>query len=135
MRAWIQLAYYALGLLVLALNDDALSTSTMVVFAVIFLLVNYTLFWLFSVGLPKKDKPLPLTPEQRRTVVTAHSRAMGRPFLWLLAAIAWSFTLAGAAIALFLGDWVTGPLCFIFFGMCAAIFTYQLRLARGKSEA
>lgn len=134
-RAWVQLAYYALGLAVLTLTDVALSTSTMVVFAVIFTLVNYTLFWLFTVGLPKTDKPLPLTPAQRRAAMTAHPRALGRPFLWVLAAIAWSFTLAGGAMALFLGDWVTGSLCFIFFGMCGAIFTYQLRLARRKSGA
>jgi hypothetical protein len=104
------------------------SLSGLVIFAVAFVVLNYALYGLFSIGLPTTDKPPELTPVQRRAALSEHSRALGRPLLWLLVIGSWLFALGGA-MALLLGEWVTGLLALIFFGGCAALFTWQLRLA------
>jgi hypothetical protein len=131
-RAWIQLAFYGLALAALwFLPGITVTTRGLVAFA----LLNYVLFWLFSIGLPKTDKPLRPTPEQRRTAMAAHSRALGRPVLWVFLIISWLFAFAGGAIALFVvEEWLTGLLCLVFFGACAATFTWQLLLVGGGRD-
>lgn len=135
-RAWLQLAFYCLALAALWFVPAVTARiQGLVTFAVAFTLMNYVLFWLFSIGLPKTDKPPRPTPEQRCTAMAAHSRAVGRPVLWVLLSISSLFVLAGGAIVLFdAEERVTGLLCLAFFGVCAATFAWQLTLVgRGKS--
>jgi hypothetical protein len=128
-RAWIQLAFY--GLALSALWFIPLITVTMpnlVTFAVAFASFNYVLFWLFSIGLPKTEKPLRPTPMQRRIAMAVHSQSIGRPVLWIFLIISCLFVFAGGAMALVFDEWITGLLCVFFFGACAATFTWQLFL-------
>jgi hypothetical protein len=131
-RAWFQLTFYGVALAALVLTDLTTSTRGLVVFAATFALLNYVLFWLFSIGLPKTDKPLPLTPQQRRTAMVTHSRALGRPLLSLFVIVSCLFALAGGAMALFLEEWLTGLFCLSFFGVCAALFSWQLWIIRAR---
>jgi hypothetical protein len=133
-RAWIQLAFYGLALAALwFVPVITVTTANLVAFAVAFALLNYVLFWLFSIGLPKTEKPLRPTLEQRRIAMAAHSRSVGRPVLWVFLIVSCLFVFAGGAIALFLDEWLVGLLCLVFFGICAATFTWQLLLvARGS---
>jgi hypothetical protein len=135
-RAWLQLAFYALALAALLfLPSVTATTAGLVSFAVTFALLNYVLFWLFSIGLPKTDKPPPQTPEQRRTAMAAHSRALGRPLLWVLAGVSWLFAIVGVAMVMLLEKWATGLLVLVFFGACASLFTWQLWLVRRHGDA
>jgi hypothetical protein len=128
-RAWIQLAFYGLALGALWFFPlITVTTPNLVTFAVAFALFNYGLFRVFSIGLPKTEKPLRPTPEQRRTATAAHSRSVGRPVLWVFLIISYLFVFAGGAMALLLDEWITGLLCLFFFGACAATFTRQLLL-------
>lgn len=134
-RAWLQLAYYGLALAALWFVPGATDTTPHVVaFAVSFALFNYLLFWVFSIGLPKTEKPLPFTREQRRAAMAAHSRSLGRPVLWIFLIISCVFVFTGGAMALFLDEWTTGLLCMVFFGACAALFAWQLSLVSGTTE-
>lgn len=136
-RAWVQLAFYVLAIAALWFIPGITArtrTSSLFVFAVAFLSLNYVLLWLFSIGLPKTDKPPTPKPEQRRTALAAYARAVGRPLLWLLAAVSWLFALAGGAMALLLQQWATGLLALVFFGACAASFTWQLWLLRRNRD-
>lgn len=128
-RAWCQLAFYgvAFGALWFAPESTA-ATSNLVIFIVAFALLNYVLYWLFSIGLPKTEKPPRPTPEQRRAAMAAHSRSVGRPVLWVFLIISCLFVLAGGVMAVFLDEWATGLLSVFFFGTCAAIFMWQLSL-------
>lgn len=135
-RAWIQLAFYGSALAAIWFLPGITATIPgLVTFAVAFVLLNYVLFWLFSIGLPKTDRPPRPTIEQRRTAMAAHSRALGRPLLWVFVFISWLFALAGGAMALFVQEWLTGLLCLVFFGACAATFTWQLWIVRGGTNA
>ncbi|MRW85807.1 hypothetical protein GJ698_17160 [Pseudoduganella sp. FT26W] len=128
-RAWIQLALYGAalgGLWFLPLIADTM--QDLVIFCVTFMLLNYVLFWLFSLGLPTTEKPPRPTPEQRRTAMAAISRSVGRPVLRVLLVISCLFVCAGGAMAFFLDEWITGLLCLLFFGACAATFRWQLSL-------
>jgi hypothetical protein len=135
-RAWVQLIFYASAVSSIWLFPDIIgSTSGLITFFVTFTLGNFVLFWLFSIGLPETDKPPPLTPEQRQAALSEHSRALGRPLLWLAAGVSWSFALAGGAMALLLQQWVKGALVLMLFGAFAALFTWQLWLIRKRSDA
>jgi len=135
-RAWVQLAFYGLAIATLWFFPGITIRATgLFAFAVAFALLNYALFWLFSIGLPKTDKPPTPTPERRRTAMAAHSRALGRPLLWLLAAASWLFAFVGGAMALLLQQWATGLLILVFFGACAASFSWQLWLLRRNRDA
>jgi hypothetical protein len=134
-RAWCQLALYGLALGALwFLPVVTAATSNLVIFGVAFTLLNYVLYWLFSIGLPETEKPPRPTPEQRRTAMAAHSRSVGRPVLWVFLIISCLFVFTGGAMALFLDEWATGLLCVFFFGACAATFTWQLSLIGRKSD-
>jgi hypothetical protein len=135
-RAWLQLVFYGLAIAALWFFPAIIATTSgLVGFLVAFTLLNYGLFWLFSIGLPKTERPPPLTPEQRRMAMAAHSRALGQPLLWLLAGVSWVFALAGGAMVMLLGEWATGLLVLVFFGACAALFTWQLWLVRRRGDA
>lgn len=135
-RAWIQLAFYILALATFwFLPEIVATTSGLVIFFVAFVLINYILFWLFSVGLPKTEKPPAPTAEQRHTLMAAHSRALGRPLLWVFAIVAWLFAITGGAMALILQQWLSGLFVLVFFGACAATFTWQLWLIRRARNA
>ena len=55
-RAWIQLAYYGLALAGLwCVPAVTATTRNLGACAVTFALINYLLFWLFSIGLPTTD--------------------------------------------------------------------------------
>lgn len=134
-RAWLQLGFYALALAALwFVPAVTASTQHLVAFAFAFALFNYLLYWLFSIGLPTTEKPPRPTPEQRRTAMAAHSRSLGRPVLWVFLVISCLFVFAGGVMALLLGEWFTGVLCGLFFGLCAANFAWQLRLVAGGSD-
>lgn len=134
-RAWIQLAFYVLALApILFAQGITSSAPSLITFVVAFTLLNYVLFWLFSIGLTKTEKPPAPIPEQRRTAIAAHSRSLGRPLLWVLAIASWLFTLAGGIMVLLLREWATGLLAFVFFGACASLFTWQLWLIRKSSN-
>lgn len=129
-RAWVQLAFYCLAIGALSFFPFlTVATANLVAFVVTFTLFNYVLYWLFSIGLPKTEKPPRPTPEQRRAALAAHSRSVGRPLIWVFLIGSLLLVLAGGAIALLLGEWATGLLCILFFGACAAAFTWQLLLA------
>lgn len=134
-RAWIQLAFYISALTPLWFVPGITSSaSSLATFVIAFTLLNYILFWLFSIGLPKTDKPPALTPGQRRTAMVEHSRALGRPLLWVIAVASWLFALTGGAMVLVGRDWTIGLFVFVFFGACAALFTWQLWLIRKNSS-
>lgn len=134
-RAWIQLAFYGLALASLWLPPlVTVTTANLVAFAVAFVLFNYVLFWLFCIGLPETEKPLPPTLAQRRTAMAAHSRSVGRPVLWIFLIICCLFVFAGGVCALFLDEWLIGLLCVVFFGACGATFTWQLLLVAGRRD-
>lgn len=134
-RGGMQLAFYALA--AAGLFYEPVVTAAMnnlIVFAVAFVLTNYALYWLFSIGLPKIENPPPMTAEQRRTVMTAYSKSLGRPVLWVLLTISCLFMLAGGAIAVLTDEWWVGLLSMGFFGTCAAMFAWQLLLVAKKSK-
>lgn len=134
-RAWIQLAFYLMAVATFSFAPgNTTSTSHLVTFFVTFLLVNYVLYWLFSIGLPRTPPPPALSPEQRRTALASYSRALGRPLLWVFATGSWLFAAAGGAMALLSGEWATGLLILGFFGACAATFTWQLWLIRRATQ-
>lgn len=95
-RAWIQLAYYVLAISAICLYPAMIvSVQGILGLLVVFALGNYVVFWLFALGLPKTEAPPRLTPGERRTVMTEHARALGRPVLWLMLAISLLFVLGG----------------------------------------
>jgi hypothetical protein len=129
-RAWVQLAYQILALTVLwPLLGAAGAGQDLVLFAVAYAGLNYVLFGLFSIGLPRTEKPAPASAQQRRAALASHSRALGRPVLWIFVIVAWIFVL-GSVLVIAGGDWLTGLLCMLVFGACAATFTWQLWLIR-----
>jgi hypothetical protein len=129
-RAWLQLALY---LMMLAsfwfVPELALTWDGILVFFVAFVALNRLLYALFSIGLPKTDKPAPLSAEQRRAALASHSRGIGRPVLWIFLILCWVLILGGVLVVA-TGDTLSGLLCILFFGACAATFTRQLRLIR-----
>ena len=131
----MQLAFYALAAAALFFVPIVTAAmNNLIVFAVVFMLSNYVLYWLFSIGLPKIENPSPMTAEQRRTVMTAYSKSLGRPVLWVLLTISCLFVLAGGAIAVLTDEWWVGLLSMGFFGTCAAMFAWQLLLVAKKSK-
>lgn len=134
-RGGMQLAFYALAAAALFFVPIVTAAmNNLIVFAVAFMLSNYVLYWLFSIGLPKIENPSPMTAEQRRTVMTAYSKSLGRPVLWVLLTISCLFVLAGGAIAVLTDEWWVGLLSMGFFGTCAAMFAWQLLLVAKKSK-
>ena len=134
-RGGMQLAFYALAAAALFFVPIVTAAmNNLIVFAVVFMLSNYVLYWLFSIGLPKIENPPPMTAEQRRTVMTAYSKSLGRPVLWVLLTISCLFVLAGGAIAVLTDEWWVGLLSMGFFGTCAAMFAWQLLLVAKKSK-
>lgn len=134
-RGGMQLAFYALAAAALFFVPIVTAAmNNLIVFAVVFMLSNYVLYWLFSIGLPKIENPSPMTAEQRRTVMTAYSKSLGRPVLWVLLTISCLFVLAGGAIAVLTDEWWVGLLSMGFFGTCAAMFAWQLLLVAKKSK-
>lgn len=134
-RGGMQLAFYALAAAALFFVPIVTAAmNNLIVFAVVFMLSNYVLYWLFSIGLPKIENPSPMTAEQRRTVMTAYSRSLGRPVLWVFLTISCLFVLAGGAIAVLTDEWWVGLLAMGFFGTCAAMFAWQLLLVAKKSK-
>jgi hypothetical protein len=130
-RAWVQLAYYALGFGAASVLPDvpALNRAT-AVFLATFVAINYVLFWLFSIGLPNTDKPARFTPEQKRAAMASHARAFGRPLLWVFALCSGFMALVGGLAVLFAsGERLGGLMGFLFFGACTAVFVRQIRLA------
>lgn len=135
-RAWFQLSFYVLALATFwFLPGIVASASGLITFAVAFVLLNYVLFLLLSIGLPKTDKPPTPTPLHQRTAMAAHSRELGRPLLCVLAVVSCLFALVGGAAALLLHKWATGLLGLVVFGTFAALFIRQLWLIRGQSDA
>jgi hypothetical protein len=134
-RAWVQLVFYVLAFSTFwVFPEMAAHPRSLLTFVVAFTLFGYLLFWLFSIGLPKTDKPPPMTREQRVAAIALHSRALGRPLLWVFAIISWLFAVAGAVIAVLLGEWVTGAFVFVFGGASGAMCTWQLWLIRRRSD-
>lgn len=134
-RGGMQLALYALAAAALFFVPVVTAAmNNLIVFAVVFMLSNYALYWLFSIGLPKIDNPPPMTPEQRRTVMTAYSKSLGRPVLWIFLTISCFFVLVGGAMAVLIDEWLVGLLVMGFFGTCAAMFAWQLLLVAKKSK-
>ena len=132
----MQLALYALAAAALFFVPVVTAAmNNLIVFAVVFMLSNYALYWLFSIGLPKIDNPPPMTPEQRRTVMTAYSKSLGRPVLWIFLTISCFFVLVGGAMAVLIDEWLVGLLVMGFFGTCSAMFAWQLLLVAKKSKA
>jgi hypothetical protein len=130
-RAWIQLAYYALafGTASVLPNVPALNRAT-AAFLAVFVVINHVLFWLFSIGLPTTDKPTRFTPEQKRAAMASHARAFGRPLLWILAICSGFMALVGGLAALLASGARLGSLLgFVFFGACTVLFVRQIRLA------
>ena len=73
-RGGMQLALYALAAAALFFVPVVTAAmNNLIVFAVVFMLSNYALYWLFSIGLPKIDNPPPMTPEQRREYIAVQS--------------------------------------------------------------
>lgn len=134
-RGGMQLALYALAAAALFFVPVVTAAmNNLIVFAVVFILSNYALYWLFSIGLPKIDNPPPMTPEQRRTVMTAYSKSLGRPVLWIFLTISCFFVLVGGAMAVLIDERLVGLLIMGFFGTCAAMFAWQLLLVAKKSK-
>lgn len=134
-RGAMQLALYALATAALFFVPIVTAAmNNLIVFAVVFMLSNYALYWLFSIGLQKIDNPPPMTAEQRRTVMTAYSKSLGRPVLWVFLTISCLFVLAGGAIAVLTDEWWVGLLVMGFFGTCGAMFAWQLLLVAKKSK-
>jgi hypothetical protein len=134
-RALFQLAFYGLMGSALCANTDIFaSASGPLIFFAVFVLLNYALFWIFTIGLPKTDMPLPATSTQRRIALTAHSRALGRPLLWFFAIVSWLFALGGGSMVLFQHEWLAGLLCILFFGASASLFSWQLWLVRDARD-
>lgn len=130
-RAWIQLAYYALGFGTASVlpGVPALNLAT-AAFLAAFVLINYVLFWLFSIGLPTTDKPARFTPEQKRAAMASHARAFGRPLLWVFELCSGFMAFVGGLAALLAsGERLGGLMGFLFFGACTAVFVRQIRLA------
>lgn len=130
-RARIQLTSYAALLAAIALRPST-SLNSLMLIAACFLALSYLLLWLYTFGLDKTEPPAPMTREQRRSAVADQGRALGRPLLWILAIVSWLFALGGLSMVLLLGKWLSGLLCMLFFGACAAVFTWQLRLTRAE---
>jgi len=134
-RGGMQLAFYALAAAALFFVPIVTAAmNNLIVFGVVFMLSNYVLYGLFSIGLPKIENPPPMTPEQRRTLMTAYSKSLGRPVLWVFLTISCLFVLAGGAIAVLTDEWWVGLLSMGFFATCAAMFAWQLLLVAKKSK-
>ena len=134
-RGGIQFAFYALAAAGLFYEPAiTFAMNNLIVVAVAFIVSNYALYWLFSIGLPKIENPPPMTPEQRRTVLTAYSRSLGRPVLWVFLTISCLFVLAGGAVAVLIDEWLVGLLAMGLFGTFAAMFAWQLLLVAKKSK-
>ena len=130
-RALFQLVFYVVMVSALCANADIFVTASgPLIFFAVFVLLNYSLYWLFTIGLPKTDRPLPMTSTQRRIALTAHSRALGRPLLWFFAIVSWLVALGVGSIVLFQHEWLAGLLCILIFGASASLFSWQLWLVR-----
>lgn len=134
-RGGMQLALYALTTAALFFVPIVTAAmNNLIVFAVAFMLSNYVLYWLFSIGLPKIENPPPMTAEQRRTVMTAYSRSLGRPVLWVFLILSGLFVLTGwrrhGCVDRPMGDWPDkhGTLRHGCSNVCVATF------ARGEKE-
>ena len=75
--------------------------------------------------LPTTDERLTFK-ESYEAQAAAHSPVM----LWVLLAISLIFVLAGAAIVISGGDILTGLVCAVFFGCCAAVFWFMIAARR-----
>lgn len=132
-RAKFQLVFYGLAIAAISFAPAGIATTrNLVACAVAFALCNYVLYWLFSIGLPKTDKPLRPSREQRRVAMAEHSRALGRPLLWTLLVLSCVFVIAGGAMALLFDKWLAGLLGLAIFGASAALFAWQLSLIGGS---
>ncbi|MCC2954603.1 hypothetical protein LK542_03115 [Massilia sp. IC2-477] len=131
-RAWAQLAFYGALIALVAHYPPVPITKGVVIGGAGILALNYLLLWLYTFGLDKTEPPAPMTREQRHSAVADQGRALGRPLLWIMVIVSWLFALGGLSMVLLLGKWLSGLLCMLFFGACAAVFTWQLRLTRAE---
>jgi len=133
-RAWIQLAFYGACFAAIWVHPPyPIDTAVLAGFAA-FIVASHLLHWLYTFGLAKTDPPARLTPEQRRLALAGHTRAIGRPFVWIQLVCCTLFVIGGCWMALFLGEWLAGLASVALFGAGAVLAGWQLWLARRTSE-
>jgi hypothetical protein len=132
-RARWQLAYWALMLVAIVgvMNRAPRLGPTLATLAAV-ILGNYALLWAFARGLPLTDPPSPPTKEYRDHLLSQHARAFGRPMLWIMLALSVGMSLLGAVAGISASRWDVAALAGGFFGLCAGVFGWQLRRARGN---
>lgn len=127
-RARLQLAYY--GLMLAAIYYGTLRLGSGVTFGVILpvtLVGNYALFWLFSRGLPTTDPPARPSKDDVREQLRQGNRAFGKPVLWIMLVLSLLMAVAGLWAGARVNAWSTAVPAAAFFGLCAAVFGWQLR--------
>jgi hypothetical protein len=88
---------------------------------------SYLIFWLFSRGLPTTEPPPRPSPEYRLKLMRQGNRAFGRPLLWGMLVLSIAMAATGVWAGSITGQWGTASAAAAFFGLCAAIFAWQLR--------
>jgi hypothetical protein len=91
----------------------------------------YALYWVISRRLPTTKPPPRPSREEVRRALAGQAGAFGRPFLILFALV--SAALALLSLGLFLATTEVSLLLGAgFFGLCAGVFVWQLRLAKRR---
>jgi hypothetical protein len=127
-RSRVQLVYYGVMLVAIYLGITRLGTlKTFAMVLPVVLVGNYLLFWLFSRGLPTTEPPPLPSPEHRRELIRRGNRAFGRPLLWTMLVLSLGMASAGVWAGWKTGQWTTAGTAGAFFGLCAAVFAWQLR--------
>lgn len=132
-RARWQLAYWALMIatIVIVTNRSPGLVPALTTLAVV-VLGNYALFWAFARGLPLTAPPPPPPKEYRDQLLRQHARAFGKPFLWVMLVLSALMSLLGVLAGISADRWDVAGLAGGFFGLCAAVFAWQLRRANFK---
>jgi hypothetical protein len=127
-RARVQLVYY--GLMLAAVYYGTLRLGTGLTFGAVLpvtLAGNYLLFWFYSRGLPTTPPPLPASKEYTREQARQGNRAFGKPLIWIMLILSVLMAVVGLWAGSRAHAWGTAVPAVLFFGLCAAVFGWQLR--------
>jgi hypothetical protein len=116
--------------MLVAIYFGTLRLGTLATFGVVLPLTlcgNYVLFWLFSRGLPTTDPPPRPSTEYVREQIRQGNRAFGRPVLWIMLVLSLFMAGVGLWAGARVNAWTTAVPAAAFFGLCAAVFGWQLR--------